>query len=244
MFTTDDLDVLADQVIVDWRAHADADWGVPAGTLEWSCRETAVHVVDTLFAPAFFLASRRTDAYPGFGPLSAPAKASITDLAHGLRGAANLLIGVVRDADPGVRAIIRRSPKPETAPPADFVPARRTRAHPPRPRHRGRARIRLRARIRAVRLSSWTTPAAGRERPRSPHRCRRTRGRSCSPAAGADQPGHHEADRGNEEGGGDGRGGGQRAEGDSTGDLTRGVALADEREDGRPGRRTRRGRSR
>ena len=32
-----------------------------------------------------------------------------------------IMLGVVRDADPEVRAIIRRRPQVETAPPADFV---------------------------------------------------------------------------------------------------------------------------
>lgn len=109
-------------IVADWRDHADADWSVPAGTLEWSCRDTAVHVVDTVFAPAFFLASRRADAYPGFGPLEAAPDATVSDLAHGLVGATNLLVGAVRAAPPEVRAIIRRRPEPEVAPPADFVP--------------------------------------------------------------------------------------------------------------------------
>jgi hypothetical protein len=59
VFSTDDLHELSARVATAWRAGADRDSSAPAGTLEWSCARTADHAVDTLFAPAFFLASRR-----------------------------------------------------------------------------------------------------------------------------------------------------------------------------------------
>ncbi|MFF2313266.1 hypothetical protein ACFVVJ_11785 [Streptomyces albidoflavus] len=43
--------------------HTDADWSVPAGPLEWSCRDTAVHIAHDLLAYATQLAARPTDAY-------------------------------------------------------------------------------------------------------------------------------------------------------------------------------------
>lgn len=67
MFSTDDLHELSALVATAWSAGADRDWSAPAGTLEWSCARTADHAVDTVFAPAFFLASRRQDAYPDMG---------------------------------------------------------------------------------------------------------------------------------------------------------------------------------
>ena len=61
-FTAEDLDVLSDLTVRTWREAAERDWSAPAGTLEWSCTRTAVHVVDTVLAPAFFLASVATTA--------------------------------------------------------------------------------------------------------------------------------------------------------------------------------------
>ncbi|HEX6421838.1 MAG TPA: hypothetical protein VFZ79_00050 [Acidimicrobiales bacterium] len=66
-FTCGDLVDLAGLVAGAWRTGADRDWSVPAGTLAWTCARTADHAVDTVLAPAFFLASRRQDDYPPYG---------------------------------------------------------------------------------------------------------------------------------------------------------------------------------
>ncbi|MDQ3107084.1 MAG: hypothetical protein M3Q68_04685 [Actinomycetota bacterium] len=58
-FTAEDLDELSEVVADAWLSGAEGDWSAPAGTLEWSCRATADHAVDCVYAPAFFLASRR-----------------------------------------------------------------------------------------------------------------------------------------------------------------------------------------
>ena len=122
VFTVDDLQALSDLAIETWRSGLDRDWSVPAGTLDWSCRKTAEHTVDTVFAPAFFLASRRQHAYPPFEELHALPDASIADLIDGLRATTNMLWAVIVTAHPEVRAIIRRRPTVETAPPRDFAP--------------------------------------------------------------------------------------------------------------------------
>ena len=49
-FSVSDLRVISDAAVDQWREAADLDWDVPAGSLEWSCRTTAGHVVDTVFA--------------------------------------------------------------------------------------------------------------------------------------------------------------------------------------------------
>ena len=64
IFSVQDLYEVAASVADAWREGVAKDWSVTAGTLEWSCTRTANHAVDTLLAPAFFLASRRTDRYP------------------------------------------------------------------------------------------------------------------------------------------------------------------------------------
>ena len=67
VFTANDFRELSACVAAAWRAGSEADWSRRAGTLEWTCLETADHAVDAVFAPAFFLASGRRDAYPDMG---------------------------------------------------------------------------------------------------------------------------------------------------------------------------------
>ena len=122
-FSVDDLLELSQIVATAWRAAAERDWSVPAGTLEWSCLETADHAVDCVYAPAFFLASRRLDRYPeGGADLKLGSDANPTRLVESLEIAARVLAAVVNDAGPDVRAVIFRRPEILTAAPADFAP--------------------------------------------------------------------------------------------------------------------------
>ena len=122
-FTRADLETLTDVVAEAWTAGADRDWSARAGTLEWSCTQTADHAVDCVFAPAFFLASRRTDAYPDAGEnFTVGPNATPAQLVEALHIASRVLAAVVADADPSVRAVIFRRPSVVTAPPADFLP--------------------------------------------------------------------------------------------------------------------------
>ncbi|MEU6359076.1 hypothetical protein [Streptomyces albidoflavus] len=43
--------------------HTEADWSVPAGPVEWSCRDTAVHIAHALLAYAPQLTAAPTGAY-------------------------------------------------------------------------------------------------------------------------------------------------------------------------------------
>lgn len=123
LFTADDLYELSAYVAAAWRSGEDRDWSVPAGTLEWSCTKTADHAVDTVFAPAFFLASRKQDAYPDMGTFfSAGPDARPAQLIQALEVATRVLAAVVADADPKVRAVIFRRPHITTGPPQDFLP--------------------------------------------------------------------------------------------------------------------------
>jgi hypothetical protein len=122
MFTVEDLEGLAGLVAGAWRVGLDRDWSVPAGTLEWTCARTADHTLDTVLAPALFLASRRTDDYPAGEPFTLGPDAGPQDLADGVETAARVLAAVVTATPDEVRAIIWRFPRVETRPPADFVP--------------------------------------------------------------------------------------------------------------------------
>jgi hypothetical protein len=122
-FTATDMYTLSDLVASAWTAAADCDWTTRAGPLEWSCLATADHAVDCVYAPAFFLASRRTDAYPragnslALGPDATPAR-----LVESLAIATRTLVAIVNDAEPDVRAVIFRRPEIITGAPPDFLP--------------------------------------------------------------------------------------------------------------------------
>jgi hypothetical protein len=120
-FAVDDLHRLSDLVAETWTNAADRDWSVPAGTVEWSCTTTADHAVESVYAPAFFLASRRVDAYPHVALALGP-EADPVHLVQSLRIATRLLTAVVNDTEPDVWAVIFRWPQILTGAPPDFIP--------------------------------------------------------------------------------------------------------------------------
>src|SRR4051794_21496044 len=123
MFDRQSFERLTDEVAAAWVAGADRDWSAKAGTVDWTCRQTADHAVDCTFAPAFMLASRKQDAYPDMGAIwSCGPEASPAQLAQALEVASRVLVAVVADAPPHCRAVIRRRPQIELAPPSDFLP--------------------------------------------------------------------------------------------------------------------------
>jgi hypothetical protein len=122
-FTTDDLVALSELVAATWTAAADRDWSVAAGTLEWTCLATADHAVDCVYAPAFFLASRRLDGYPEAGSdLELGATATPELLVESLGLATRLLIAIVNDTPHDVRAVIFQRPSVLVGRPSAFVP--------------------------------------------------------------------------------------------------------------------------
>src|SRR3954451_18616705 len=119
-FSAGDFQALSRLVVDAWRAGLDRDWSVPAGTLEWSCLQTADHTVDCVFSYALFLASRREDAYPPFGELHALPQATPADIVNGLQAVSTMLWAVVATAEPDARAVILMRPH-ETGGPDDFA---------------------------------------------------------------------------------------------------------------------------
>lgn len=121
-FTAEDLHELSGIVARTWSSAADRDWSARAGTLEWSCLRTADHAVDCVYAPAFLLASRRTDGYPTVGAdLTLGGAATPGHLVESLEIATRMLAAVVRDADVDARAIIFRRPEAVLGAPEDFL---------------------------------------------------------------------------------------------------------------------------
>jgi hypothetical protein len=123
VFTVDDLDELSDLVARAWSSARERDWSARAGTLDWSCLATADHAVDCVYAPTFFLASRKQDDYPDMGGgLTFGARATPELLVESLRIATRLLVAVVNEAAPDTRAVIFRRPAVVIAPPRDLPP--------------------------------------------------------------------------------------------------------------------------
>jgi hypothetical protein len=110
--------------VAAWSAGLDRDGSVNAGTFEWSCLRTADHAVDTVLAPAFFLASRKLDGSPALGgsDFTVGAEATPQDLIEGLATATRILVAVFAAAEPSARAVIRRRPRLEAAGPEEFAP--------------------------------------------------------------------------------------------------------------------------
>ncbi len=122
-FTADDLAELSALVVSAWTSAPDLDWTARAGTVDWSCTATADHAVDCVYAPAFFLASRRTDAYPYAGSnLEMGDQATPARLVESLSIATRLLIAAVRDTPDDVRAVIFQRPEAMLGSPPDFIP--------------------------------------------------------------------------------------------------------------------------
>ena len=121
-FTSADLSELSRFVCERWNVGLDRDWSVRAGTLEWDCMFTADHVVDCVFSYAFFLASRKLDAYPDYGELHAGPTATPADVVIALGAVTTMLVAVIDAAPPGTIAVIHQHPKVETGRAAEFAP--------------------------------------------------------------------------------------------------------------------------
>ena len=80
----------------------DQDWSAPAGDLEWDCRRTLDHIVDTLFLYAAYLASRGTERLSP--PRNGDPTASPAQLLATVGVAAAVLSEVARATPAGTRA--------------------------------------------------------------------------------------------------------------------------------------------
>jgi hypothetical protein len=76
----------------------DSDWSSRAGVLEWSCWQTADHLIDCIFSYALQIGARAQSGYIPIEELHARPEADPGDLIAGLSGVTSLFLGVVRDA--------------------------------------------------------------------------------------------------------------------------------------------------
>jgi hypothetical protein len=80
---------------------ADMDWSGPAGTLEWTCWQTADHLVDCLFSYALQLSSRSPGPFLPFQELHALPEATNNDLVSALQGVGELFCDALEAAPDG-----------------------------------------------------------------------------------------------------------------------------------------------
>jgi hypothetical protein len=98
-----DVDQAVAEMVQALAPHESADWRRPAGTLDWSCWETAAHVAHDLLAYAGQLAARPDSAYLPFD-LVVRDDAAPRDLLHIVTGAGRLLSTTVAASSSSVRA--------------------------------------------------------------------------------------------------------------------------------------------
>lgn len=98
-----DVEAAVAEMVRVLAAHETEDWQRPAGTLDWSCRETAAHVAHDLLAYALQLAARSETAYLPCD-LVVRDGASPRELLRAVSGAGRLLSIAVAASDPSVRA--------------------------------------------------------------------------------------------------------------------------------------------
>ncbi|GAA5199688.1 hypothetical protein GCM10023322_75920 [Rugosimonospora acidiphila] len=98
-----DVDQAVAEIVQALAPHESADWQRPAGTLDWSCWETAAHVAHDLLAYAGQLAARPDSAYLPFD-LVVRGDASPRDLLQIVIGAGRLLSTALAASDSSVRA--------------------------------------------------------------------------------------------------------------------------------------------
>lgn len=98
-----DVDQSVAEMVQVLTPHESADWGRPAGTLDWSCWYTAAHVAHDLLAYAGQLVARPDSAYLPFD-LGIRQHAGPRDLLRIVNGAGRLLSIALDASDPSVRA--------------------------------------------------------------------------------------------------------------------------------------------
>lgn len=98
----DDLREACVLALQQLRPLADRDWSVRAGDLEWSCRRTLDHMIDTMVLYSGYLATRASDRIQ---PLrNGDATASIETLLEHLETSATILTRIAEATPLGARA--------------------------------------------------------------------------------------------------------------------------------------------
>jgi uncharacterized protein (TIGR03083 family) len=94
------VDAAVGEMVAVLAPRSEDDWGVRAGSLDWSCRETAAHVAHDLAAYAVQVAARGTAGYLPVDLVTSP-DARVPDLLRVVEACGRLLRLAVDSAGPG-----------------------------------------------------------------------------------------------------------------------------------------------
>ncbi len=92
---------LVDRCAAALSARVGDDWSAGVPGMEWTCRQTAAHMVDCVFSYLLQLASGAPGGYLPFHELEPLPEATPADLVAGLRGMGVALEAVAATAPPG-----------------------------------------------------------------------------------------------------------------------------------------------
>lgn len=98
-----DVDAAVAEMLRVLGSHTGEDWTVPAGPLEWTCWQTAAHIVHDLLAYAGQLAAQPADAYLPFD-LNVRPTASPSEVLQAVTACGGLLSSALAAASPALRA--------------------------------------------------------------------------------------------------------------------------------------------
>jgi hypothetical protein len=82
-------------VVASLSTVAERDWMLPAGSLTWTCWQTADHLIDCLLSFSLQLAARAEGDFLPFQPLHALPEATSEDLLVGLQGVGYVLSAIL-----------------------------------------------------------------------------------------------------------------------------------------------------
>jgi uncharacterized protein (TIGR03083 family) len=102
--TADDVDRVVDFVLQCLRPSTSLDWTVPAGTLDWTCRQTVDHMQGVLVYAGQLAIRKQEPRYVRLFPRLTTDAMPASDLLEGFEAAGRLLAMVVRGSPPEVRA--------------------------------------------------------------------------------------------------------------------------------------------
>lgn len=98
-----DVDAAVAEMLRVLSPHTAEDWTVPAGPLDWTCRQTAAHIGHDLLAYAGQLAAQPADTYLPFD-LTIRSTASPAEVLRVVAACGGLLSSALATADPALRA--------------------------------------------------------------------------------------------------------------------------------------------